>query len=302
MNALPRALAAPLYYGGLRLLRIPAAARTLQTAGRILCYHNVVPDEACATGAAGIHMSRTTFARQMRWLADHYDVLPLREAIARLERGDSLRSVAVIAFDDGYNGVFEHAVPVLTSLGISATVFVVAEAAGRSTGFWWDQPDVVKAIDPERREAWLTDLRGDEQAIVGAVAGHRRHPLPHSHQPASWRTIRAALADGIDIGVHSATHRSLPTVNDVELDREVVGSREIVDRELGIRADLFAYPYGRCDARVAARVRVAGYRAALGLEAGVIDRHADPWCLRRINIPAGISDAAFEAWTAGLEA
>ena len=43
----------------------------------------------------------------MRWLVSHYTVLSLAEFVDRLERGASLRSTAVIAFDDGYNGVFE---------------------------------------------------------------------------------------------------------------------------------------------------------------------------------------------------
>lgn len=302
MNALHAArLAGPVYYRGLRMLGIPAATRRLQNAGRILCYHNVVADGDGGIGAAGAHMSRTTFERQMRWLAGHHTILPLSEAIARLERGDSLRSVAVIAFDDAYTGVFEHAAPILETLDISATVFVVAEAAGRSAGFWWDQPEIVKATDAESREQWLTDLRGDDQAIVAAVARGERQPLPRSHLPAGWDTIRAWLGNGIDIGVHSATHRCLPTLTDAELDREIVTSRAIVHRETGVWPEFFAYPYGDSDARVRAHVRVACYRAALGLEPGLTGKGADAWCLPRINVPAGISDAAFEAWTAGLQ-
>jgi peptidoglycan/xylan/chitin deacetylase (PgdA/CDA1 family) len=294
-------LAGPVYYNGLRVLGIPAVTRRLQNAGRILCYHNVVPHDACGLGAAGVHMSRTTFERQMRWLADHYEIVSLREAIERLERGSSLRSAAVIAFDDGYTGVFEHAAPVLQSLGISATVFLVAEAVGQSSGFWWDQPEIVQSTDAIQREKWLTDLRGDDQAIMAEVAAGGRHNVPCSHQPAGWDTVRAWLSKGIDLGVHSATHRCMPTLNDAELDHEIEVSRAIVYRETGLWPQFFAYPYGRCDARVRARVRAAGYRAALGLESGLTGAGADPWCLRRINVPAGISDAAFEAWTAGLQ-
>ena len=70
----------------------------------------------------------------------------------------------------------------------------------------------------------------------------------------------------------------------------------------GVRPDLFAYPYGRWDARVRARVAAAGYRAAFTLDAGLNPAGADPWTLRRVNVPAGISDAAFEAWAGGLQA
>ena len=294
-------LAGPVYYRGVRALGITAASRRLQSAGRILCYHNVVPDHECGIGGAGVHMAATRFERQMRWLSGHYDIVSLREAVDRLERGDSLHSVAVIAFDDGYTGVFEHAAPILQSLGISATVFVVAAAVGRSYGFWWDQPAAVQADDPERREQWLSELRGDEDAIMSAITTGAREHLPRSCQPAGWDTIRDGLSTGIEIGVHSATHRCLPTLTDAELDYEIDDSRGVVHRETGVWPQFFAYPYGRCDARVRARVRQSGYRAALGLAPGLIGADADPWCLRRINVPAGISDAAFEVWTAGLQ-
>ena len=289
------------YYRGLRLLGIPAASRWLQTTGRILCYHNVVPAGYEGVGDAGIHMASDTFERQMRWLRAHYRIISLSEFVDRLERGSSLRSTAVLAFDDGYNGVFEQAAPILHALGIPAAVFVVANAVGRSTGFWWDQPSIVSTMTPSQRDMWLTDLRGDDDAIVEAAAPAGRANLPHSHRPADWSTIRGWLGKGIEIGVHSSTHRSLPTLTDAELDHEIEDSRDAVYDATGVLPEFFAYPYGCCDGRVCARVRLAGYRAALGLEPGLVGAGADVWCLQRINVPAGISDAAFEAWTAGLQ-
>ena len=106
----------------------------------------------------------------------------------------------------------------------------------------------------------------------------------------------------MDLGVHSATHRSLPSLTDAELEYELVTSRSIVHRATGACPEFFAYPYGRWDARVRARVRAAGYRAALTLDAGLNDAASDLLALPRINVPAGISRAAFEAWTAGLQA
>jgi peptidoglycan/xylan/chitin deacetylase (PgdA/CDA1 family) len=283
------------------MLGIPAVRRRLQMAGTILCYHNVVPCGYDGIGGAGVHMPRDTFERQMRWLVSHYTVLSLAEFVDRLERGASLRSTAVIAFDDGYNGVFEQAAPILNALGISATVFVVAEAVGRSAGFWWDQPSIVNAATESQRDAWLIDLRGDDDAIVREAAPRGRSPLPRSYRPADWQTIRAWLGRGIEIGVHSSTHRCLPTLTDAELAHEIEDSRAAVHVATGVRPEFFAYPYGHCDGRVCARVRMAGYRAALSLEPGLVGAGADAWSLPRINVPAGISDVAFEAWTAGLQ-
>ena len=297
----PAALAGPLYYGSLRMFGIPAASRRLHAAGVILCYHNVVAGREAGCGGAGVHMSRDTFERQMQWLTRRYAVVSMTEFLDRLQRGASLRSTATIAFDDGYNGVFEEAAPILHRMGIGATVFVVAGAVGRAKGFWWDQPAIVNGASELHREKWLTDLRGDDDAIVAAAAPGGRVSVPRSHQPAGWNTIRAWLGKGIEIGVHSYTHRNLTMLTAAELDHELNDSRAAVHHATGVWPEVFAYPYGYSDARVRARTRMSGYRAALGLEAGLAGRYADAWCLPRVNVPAGISDAAFEAWTAGLQ-
>jgi peptidoglycan/xylan/chitin deacetylase (PgdA/CDA1 family) len=286
---------APLCYRGLRALGVPAVNRRLQDAGLILCYHNVVSSDA-GVGEPGVHMLSERFARQMRWLAAHYSVVRLSEFVARVASGKSMRLIAALTFDDGYTGVFQHAVPILRTLGLPATLFVVT-GAGRRAGFWWDQPDIVALGDPNRRAEWLRTMRGDESAIC---SGRSISNLPLSHRPATWETIRGAIGDGIEIGAHSVTHRSLPTLSDAELEYEVVAGRAAIQRATGTEPEFFAYPYGLWDARVRSRIRLAGYRAGLTLDYGLNRPFADPCSLRRLNVPATIDDAAFEAWTAGL--
>jgi len=296
-----RRLGAALYYGSLRGLGLTALERRFRDAGLILCYHNVVPTGDAGSGDPSLHVPRERFQEQMRWLREHYRVVSLRELVDRLAAGRSVRAMAAVTFDDGYAGVFEHALPILRAFDMPATVFVVAEAVGRRAGFWWDQPEIVEAATPERREQWLKEMRGDGAAIVAAgVPPTSTRILPASHRPAAWTTIRAALDLGTELGVHSASHRSLPTLGDTELEYEVVASREAVYRATGTRPEFFAYPYGHWDSRVRARVRAAGYRAALTLDDGRNGADADPWGLHRVNVPAAISDAAFEAWSAGF--
>lgn len=248
------------YYGGLRAAGVPAVRRRLKDAGLILCYHNVV-ETAQGAGCPGLHEGRERFTRQMQWLDAHYDVIGLGEFTERMTSGRSLRSVAAVTFDDGYAGVFEHAVPVVRALRMPATVFLVAEAVGRPAPFPWD----------------------------GAT----------EHRPADWDQIRAALGGGIEVGAHSCTHPSLPRLTDAELEREIVASGAMLREATGVSPQFFAYPFGHWDARVRDMVRAAGYLGGLTLDFGLNGRHEDRWALRRVNVPAGISDAAFQAWASG---
>jgi len=294
--------AAAIYYCGLRALGATALTRRLQDAGLILCYHNVVPDGEIHAGDPELHLPRTRFEQQMQWLADHYEMLSISQFVDRLMKGHSLRATAVVTFDDGYAGVFEHAVPVLRRLSIPATVFVVAEAPGRSSGFWWDQPAIVEAQTAAQRDRWLKEFRGDEAVILGGGRTAGGNGLPAAHRPADWATICAHAGAGIDIGAHSATHRSLPALDAGELEYEIVAGRTTIRQATGVWPEFFAYPYGLWDAQVRAAVCNAGYRAALTVGSGLNRLGQDPWCLRRVNVPAQISDAAFEAWTAGFGA
>ena len=256
---------ASLCYSALRISRLTTLARRLQRGGVILCYHDVVaPDLAeRAPTELGLHMSLETFARQARWLAARYDIVPLDALVDRMVQRESLRGTLAITFDDAYASAVEHAWPVLRALRIPATVFVVADAPGRTEGFWWD----------------------------GAGSACR---------PAGWPALVSAAQAGLRLGAHSVTHPSLPELDEAGLQREIVESRAVIERHTGVTPEFFAYPYGHWSERVRDAVRRAGYRGAVTLDYGQNTLATDPWRLRRVNVPAEITDAAFHAWTAGL--
>jgi peptidoglycan/xylan/chitin deacetylase (PgdA/CDA1 family) len=91
-------------------------------------------------------------------------------------------------------------------------------------------------------------------------------------------------------------------LSDEDLHYELLASRAFVRQATGRLPEFFAYPYGLWDARVRTLVRAAGYRGAVTVDYGLNGASVDRWALRRVNVPAGITDAAFEAWAAGLSA
>ena len=290
-----------LYYAGLSAVRLPALVRRLANGSVILCYHNVVRERDSARGDPAVHLSYQQFAGQVRWLTNHYRVVTLGEIVRRLARGLPLRGLVAVTFDDAYQGVFEHAWPLLLDIGIPATVFVVANTPARGDTYWWDRPGIAGHASAAIRERWLTELGGDGDAIVATVPDARAaDPATPECRPAGWDTIAACAEAGFAIGVHSATHRTLPRLSDDELAEEIVGSWETIRKETGAAAEFFAYPYGRWDARARDAIRRAGYRGAVTLDPGLVTREADPWALPRVNVPAGISGPAFECWCAGL--
>jgi len=289
------------YYAGLRSIAIPRLVRRFRHAGVVLCYHNVLPPRnAPAAGDPAVHISFQRFADQVDWLAHRYTIVTLGEFVERSRAGRSLRGLAALTFDDGYAGVFQHAWPLLRERGLPATMFVVAERPERRDAFWWDHPDIAPVATPASRERWLRELRGEAAGILAALSLAISTRIPSSHRPAGWDAIAAAATEGLEIGVHSATHRTLTQLADAELEHEIVASRETIRERAGVVPALFAYPYGAWNSRVRDAVAAAGYLGAVTLDYGLVTAGADPWALRRVNIPAGITLAAFEAWVAGL--
>lgn len=297
--AAPRMSASSVYYAGLRTLGLPAAVRLFRNAAVVLCYHNVVADEQAALAGTGLHITQERFGAQMHWLAARYAVVPLHELIARIRAGRSLRKTAAITFDDAYVGVFDHALSVLADLDLPATIFVVTEAAAKREPFWWDHPVTARQAGSPSSRRWLGELRGDGPRILQDLGVTAPPSVPPATRPAGWDQIRAAAGGGIDLGVHSATHRALPRLTDAELQAEIVDSRESFVHHCGVEAEMFAYPYGLWDRRARSVAQAAGYKTALSLDPRLISPGTDPWALPRVNIPAQITDSAFQAWVTG---
>ena len=89
----------------------------------ILIYHRVLarddPFAPWGIGAEG-------FTAQMAALRNHFNVIPLSEAIARLRSGSLPPRAAAVTFDDGYRDNLTVALPILRRYGIPATVFVAS--------------------------------------------------------------------------------------------------------------------------------------------------------------------------------
>lgn len=118
---------------GKRLIK-HAVKRVIGTLGRadknarprILTYHSI------GDRRHDMSVTRTAFADQMAWLADHAQVRPLEE-VAEGKPG------IAITFDDGFRDNLTTAAPILAAHGLQAHLFMVAERAG---GFLPDEPDL----------------------------------------------------------------------------------------------------------------------------------------------------------------
>ena len=213
---------------------------------RILTYHSV--------GERSHEMNVTCdqFRAQMEWLATTQSVIRVADA-ARGESG------VAISFDDGYRDNLTNAAPVLESLALPATVFVVA---GRLGGF----------------------LAHDEPVEVNRLM--------------NYDEVRALDAMGVEIGAHTLSHVRLAQVSDREQFHEIVESVKRLEACLEHSVSGFAYPYGSILDYNAISTRIVSERGleyALTNRYGPNGPDRDRWALRRIWIDASDTLEVFQA-------
>lgn len=86
----------------------------------------------------------------------------------------------------------------------------------------------------------------------------------------TWAQLREMVQNPlVTITAHSVTHPlDLRPLDDAALERELVESKQVLERELGKPIHYFTYPVGHYDDRVKAAVQKAGYLAAFTMRNG----------------------------------
>lgn len=202
-------------------------------------------------------MSRAAFRTQMEYLASSgYNVISLTQLFEYVSGQSSSipDNAVVITVDDGWRSTYTRIYPEMKRLGLPFTVFVYPTFVGMS-----------------------------DYALT-------------------WRQIREMADDGVDIQSHTYSHAYLtmrrhpafgPKRYSDWLERELAGSREMIEEKTGKPVRFLAYPYGDYDAVVARRAMEAGYDAAVTANSGAVGRKSDPFRLSRVVIFARTSFAEF---------
>jgi peptidoglycan/xylan/chitin deacetylase (PgdA/CDA1 family) len=191
-------------------------------------------------------MPTAVFKQQMRYLKENgYHALTPEELLAFLEYRQPLPKQSVlITIDDGYRSVYDIAYPILRANGFTAILFIYTE---------------------------LID--------VAPIA-------------LTWNQLMEMKRDGFAIGSHTITHSDLTLPKEAEskadyaarVEKELTGSKQIIDRRLGQDTWLLAYPYGNYDQKTVAASKQTGYKLAMSVKRGGNPFFANAFTLKRDQI------------------
>lgn len=119
----------------------------------------------------------------------------------------------------------------------------------------------------------------------------------------TWEEIKEMQDSGVfTIGSHAMGAERLVNIKSrEELNRQISGSKEILEEKLGKKVNVFSYPEGAFDPEVRQLVIDAGYRAAVATNPGRDYPNDDTFALKRLRISENAAEL-FVFWveTSGL--
>lgn len=104
------------------------------------------------------------------------------------------------------------------------------------------------------------------------------------HHILNWDEIKKIDRAGMVIGAHSITHPFLNKITEDEAKKEIVESKQTIEKNLGKTVYDFAYPYGQYNDRVIQMVKEAGYRTARTTDLGIYQKKEILWNLKGMLI------------------
>jgi peptidoglycan/xylan/chitin deacetylase (PgdA/CDA1 family) len=176
------------------------------------------------------------------WLKENFSFLTPSEFL------HSTKSGVLLTFDDGLASNYTHALPILEEFNAPALFFVTTQ----------------HIITPKN---WLP-------------ASRQMARIHWAHEGEVPATIAAEYFDGmscvqlracathplITIGSHTVSHPFLTQCTHDQLKFELTTSKQFLQELTGKSVDLFAYPTGNYDEKVAQAVQAVGYRAAFATD------------------------------------
>ncbi|MBN1209685.1 MAG: polysaccharide deacetylase family protein [Myxococcaceae bacterium] len=286
----------------------------------ILFYHKVQRRPVGTWGEEVLDLE--AFKQHMAFLSREYEPIPLSELVAALQGKIPMPDRAVaITFDDGYRNNLRLAAPILRHYRVPATLFISTGLIGTNQWMWAYELEEIfhryplEAISASARHPLITRLcaqaMNSQVALVACVEYLKSVPHPkmlevvcrireqlpveldEENQFLSWDEVRQLRSYGFEFGAHTESHPILIRQRLEDAERELVACCDTLERELGTRPKLFAYPNGDTSPAVTALVG-RYFEAAVTTHPGVCSPSGNLLELPRVGAPRVVSDLAFQ--------
>ncbi|MGD0565812.1 MAG: polysaccharide deacetylase family protein [Candidatus Goldiibacteriota bacterium] len=197
----------------------------------VLCYHQFIKNSLFGKNDT-YKISTGMFEEHLKFLRDNgYHVISMADFLEFIDGKKQLPEKSVmITIDDGYEGVYTGAYPLLKKYKFPATIFVYREFIRK------DETSALGALTVGQ----ILEMKKSGLIEVGS----------HSYSHGAPLTRRGSKDDGQYIKF---------------LNHEIVESKKAIEDMLGLTLDTMAYPFGAYSYESNAFVKKAGYKAGFSV-------------------------------------
>jgi peptidoglycan/xylan/chitin deacetylase (PgdA/CDA1 family) len=234
--------------------------------GLVLVFHRITGDDPASPGLIP-SVPEALFRRQVEALLDAGEIVSLETLLDRDRYRHRPRFA--LTFDDDSTTHYERVLPALRNLGVTGTFFLSGRSLHGLGPLWFERLDsLIGAHGIHAAARWLEIDTSDLERLAVACENdpllqQRAQQLPDMGvQHLNGTDIRALADAGMAIGFHTLQHSLLSLVPGSALDEALARGRGELEEAAGRPIRLFAYPHGKPDLRVAARLASAGFVAA----------------------------------------
>jgi len=188
------------------------------------------------------HLELIEFESIIEWLKINFDFLTIDDLINHGKSG------VLLTFDDGFNNNYTNVVPILKKNNIPAIFFTATQ-------------HIVS------KNNWLHFVRNNVDSYWSTQKNIPSDIGSDWYDGMSEDSIREIAKDPLfTIGSHTITHPLLTKCSKKELKKELIESKEYLEKLTQKPINYFAYPSGDYNENIMKQVQNAGYDAAFGID------------------------------------
>jgi peptidoglycan/xylan/chitin deacetylase (PgdA/CDA1 family) len=296
---------------------------------RIICYHGVAVAEEYKYRSR-LFIDKELFRRRIEYLQlKRYPILPLGEAVEALAQDRLPPCATVVTMDDGWEGVYLVALPIIKELGIPVTLYVptfyivhpmpvftvtLSYLFWRTTARRVELPrglgEFFLDSDAEQAEALAQQVGGtlpaaDRLQFLKEMAEALDISFAEIETQRLFRAVDEhqlrQLADaGVDIQLHSHRHQWSADDSRTTVEAEISDNRRFLEQVVSRPLEHFCYPSGIHGPHQGEWLAALGVKSATTIEPGLNYRDTPRFALRRMVDGHPVSDIEFEAEMTGF--
>lgn len=193
--------------GYLRLNRFFSAKPNYRL--RVLSYHDIDRQD------------EKKFEKQLLWITKKWNIVDPKNFEKLINGEEKLEADSLmLTFDDGTLSNYIVAKKILAKHQIKALFFIVS------------------------KYALIDNLEDSKKFAANNIMLTSVDKIPENFENMRINHLKELINDGHSIGSHTLSHARLSTLNIYDIDREINEGADLLEKELGVSINHFAYPFG----------------------------------------------------------